>query len=812
MTIPTSAVFLDDFWMLTWRPTGEPYNASTTSWLFQWTPLTANYGSAHPGARAESTTFVNGSRLFLYGGFGTGSSATTSSTSSGFLNDVWSYDLTTSTWQLLSGSSSPIYSPTAWQRPKKTATVEALSSLPALAGAAAYVRNPSSTHIIVVFSGGYAFGNPYGYTTFYNLSSSTATFISPRNPPPGRAGAILYPSIYSGYALQYGGYSASGSPLTDLTWLETTTGVWTYVCDTSFCSKYPGVSWCSMCLSIVPTDNYSGLRFASYSHTNSSLGLSVVALGGQTRTVIGTPSWVTANWTTVRAPDLPRVALPINYCTQPNPAPSSPYVFQCVGNSWVSSDICRNCSLSLNITSGVPVQIAGDFAPGELSMVIQDCTFLNVSGTMSVANVTGSVFLTDLRYQELARDAATSIPFVQSASIRETTLNSTPVVYTVAQNRTVIVDSCQARTLSSTAWILNRTASGRATLDVSLTWNSVRISDSADCDSKFDNKSKDRTKLVLLILLLVAAALLLLIAAGVIVWKHERIKKFVKSRMHHVDAEEASEAASKVDAPNPSPAVSYELDSLNPPPLTEAPPRSTTKLVIPPAYAPRVAIAPLPVAAIYSAASNTSPRELSDAPKTPTNGDETVVLDVTPAKGATSKAPIFSSPPTQLAPDSTDAEASIPRGDSFRPPQRPFTKAGGARAGSTPRRAPPPMPLRNAKSMTPRAQPTSSPIISRNGLARDAFAEPQAPVPSFQPGINPLPPKKTTVDTGPIIKPPNASPPRGRSSASSANTPKSFPPGAKMDIDYESGLGSLESSMQNDENDDNPYIPDFSHV
>lgn len=822
MTIPASAIFLDDFWTLSWKPTGETYNESVSSWTFQWTKLSGSAAAVLPGARAEATTFVNGSKLFLYGGFGTGAAAASSATKGGFLNDIWSYDLLTNLWTLRSGSTTPIYTQSAWQTPSKTGVSQALPTLPALAGVTSYVRNQDTVNASVLLTNGYAFATSYDYTIFLNLTSFNATFLLPRSTVTGRAGAILYRSLVTDFALQYGGYAANGAPLTDLTWLDTLSGSSTYICDTAFCAKYASVSWCQSCLYLAPTDNYSGLRFAAFASVNSStLGLSAVALGGQARaSVNGVNSWVTANWTTIRSPDLPRATLPTNYCSQPNPSPSSPYVFQCIGNTWAATNVCTKCSLALNITSGAPVQVAGDFAPEELQMTTTNCNFLNVSGTASVSNITGSVILTEERFEELARSHAASVPFVQSAGIRDSTFNSTPTVYTLSANRTVVVDACTARTLTSSAWVVNQTGDGRATLGVSLEWTESRISNAADC---MVTPTGSHTNLVLLILLVLAAAVIVLLALIAVIWKHNSIKNFVKGRFHASDKNRASGAALKTDTANASPTNSYEMDA-TPPHSTEViPPRSTTKLVIPPSTAPRVAIAPLPVAAIYAAPS-ISPREFSQTtPKGSAERDGTVVLELTPVKygppGVNPLPPSSSRAPPSMDPIDSD-ETAIPQDDSFKPPQRPFTKAGGARAGSTPRRAyhktPPPMPIRNSKSMTPRAQPTSSPIISRaSGPARDNFANDSHPSVAPQPGTYATDSdttsnsKRAGSGLGPLVsaKPSHGSSSRGRSA--SAHTPKSYPAGAKSDIDYESGLGSLESSMQND---DDPFVPDLSHV
>lgn len=822
MTIPSSAIFLDDFWTLSWKPTGEAYNESVSSWTFQWTKLSGSRTATLPGARAEATTFLNGSKLFLYGGFGTGAAAVSSATNGGFLNDLWSFDLSTNTWNLRSGSTTPIYTQVAWQSPNKTGVAQALPSLPALAGASSYVRDQDTSNASVLLTNGYAFKNSYDYTIFLNLTSFNATFIQPRYTAAGRAGAILYRSLVTDFALQYGGYTESGYPLTDLTWLDTTSGSSTYICDTAFCAKYATVSWCASCLYLAPTDNYSGLRFAAFASVNSStLGLSAVALGGQARaSVSGVNSWVTANWTTIRSPDLPRAVLPPNYCSQPNPSPSSPYVFQCIGNTWAATNVCTKCSLALNITSGAPVQVAGDFAPEELQMTTTDCNFLNVSGTASVSNITGSVIFTEEWFESLARSHAASVPFVQSAGIRDSTFNSTPTVYTLGRNRTVVVDACTARTLTSSAWVVNQTDDGRATLGVSLGWTETRISDAADCGVA---PSGSRTNLVLLILLVLAAVVIILLALIVVIWKHNSIKNFVKAHFHTSSKCSAGAAANVSESANAAHTDSYEMEMSRAHSTEVIPPRSTTKLVIPPSTAPRVAIAPLPVAAIYAAPSN-SPREFShNTPKGSAERDGTVVLDMTPAKyGPPGINPLPPSSARSQQPTGPvdSSESAIPQDDSFKPPQRPFTKAGGARAGSTPRRAyhktPPPMPIRNSKSMTPRAQPSSSPIISRaSGPVRDNFANdshpsvaPQASVPYATDSDTTSNSKRAGSGLGPLpARPSHGSASRGRSA--SAHTPKSYPAGAKSDIDYESGLGSLESSMQND---DDPFVPDLSHV
>lgn len=805
MTIPSSAIILDDLWTLSWRPTGEVYNASVSSWSFQWTALTDSGAGATPGARAEATTFVNGSTLFLYGGFGTGAIATPSAAKLGFLNDLWSLDLSTATWTLQSGSSTPIYSQTSWTKPKKTAVTESLASLPALAGASAFVQNRNTPKAYVVIANGYSFATTYNYTIFLNLTTFNTTFVAPRSAPAGRAGALMYPSLYTNYALQYGGYTASGAPLTDVTWVETSSGTWSYICDTTFCAKFPTVSWCEICLYVAPTENYSGLKNAYFAYVNSSsIGESAISLGGQTRAVT---SWVTANWTTVRSPDLPHVTLPTNYCSQPNPSPSSPYVFQCVGNAWEAANVCTKCSLALNITSGSPVQISGDFAPEELQMTTQDCTFLNISGTLSVSNVTGAVVLSEARYLELAMAANTCVPFVQSAGIKDSTFNSTPTVYLQAKNRTVIIDACTTRTLASSAWILNQTTGGRTTLDVSLSWTE-RVSESSECQKA---PTGSHTNVVLLVLLVLAAAVLVLLVLIAIIWKHNSIKNFFFKSSRE---KEASEKAEQSTVKNEEAINSYEMDASHPHSTDLSAPRSTTKLVTSTsAIPPRVAIAPIPVATIYSISSSSPRGHSQDTPREASHGEGGVVLDMTPVRtpGKNPLPPHLSPPSVQQPSDSLNMVAH--QAEPLKLPQRPYPKSGIASAGSTPRRPYPhgsaQTPLRNAKSMTPRAQPSSSPIISRGGPSNE-MSHPHVPagVPLTDSDAQSTT-KKAAAGSGPIapLKASDENSTRPRSA--SVHTPKSYPAGAKSDVDYESGLGSLESSMQND---DDPFIPDMSHV
>jgi hypothetical protein len=507
------------------------------------------------------------SSLFLYGGYGAGSN-TSVGAPRGYYNDVWRYDVLMGTWGRVHGRSEPFRTLAEFQlsTPLTSASAAALDTcraqsanqaemvqvkagvaresektdaptadpesmtpslwLAPLSGASAYLRQASANGAwpaTVVVAGGQGFEIGSNTTFFLDAVRYNASRVIPSNPPRVRVGALLYAPLWGVIAIaQYGGFNQQSSSLFDLQALGLYTGTWSFICDSSFCADHTDIAWCQTCLNLMPTDDYvNGLRFASWLVTNTSSGPSRVIIGGRTRASPQSNLWFPAPWTVARGTALPRPILPSTFCSQPNPSPTRPSDFQCIGDTWRATNLCLHCATALNLTNGEPIQILGDWAPSSLTLTLQPGSLLNVSGSLSLLNLTADMPINDENFEALARAATGRISVLEAATVScPSILAGTPNVSAVGRS---FIDGCTKSTFFSSSWSPGRTLSDRRTVDIILNW---KIEIMPECAEPEPLKQFKGRSLPLIVSLSVIAVFLLALAAIFIFIRFDRLKSF----------------------------------------------------------------------------------------------------------------------------------------------------------------------------------------------------------------------------------------------------------------------------------------------
>lgn len=485
MVPPSGVPILDDLWVLTFKMDSQ----QSADWTFEWEVLYQNDGGQRapplrPGPRADATTWVYANRLYLFGGFGSGSGTLSGGGSpNGYLNDVWYYNLATKKWAYVVGTETPILTATPWRRDADLNALDAsygvitpIPALPALSGASALVRTQPSTYpATVLLVGGQRFGTLSNATYFFDLSTglNNASVLYSASPPKERVGGIFYPSsTASNTGLLYGGFSESNQ-LLDLNSIDLISGNWNYVCDSSFCANKLNIPWCLTCLAALPTTDYtSGLRYASVFNVNSSSGISQVSYAGQIYSTTDN-QWSTAQWNVIMGVPLPHPTIPERQCSQPNPNPSAAWTFQCVLNAWEASNLCYDCPISLTLTNGPAIQITGDWAPTSVVISYQQGALINISGNFSMLNLTAELDVSKSDFDAMASEAAGNITIFESARVDSLDVALQPI-FSAAMQSMVFVAGCTIRTVDGNPlWTAQYTSSGRESLGILVQWKTT---------------------------------------------------------------------------------------------------------------------------------------------------------------------------------------------------------------------------------------------------------------------------------------------------------------------------------------------------
>lgn len=783
-----------------------------------------------------------------------------------FFGDVWSFNVKTAQWKHLGGGSSVGKTVLSdWPKDRGRSYLAHLDTpLPPLAGASAIVKSGGgggfSTPTALVV-GGWAFSSSstFNFSLFIEIATLNASYILPYNTPPARAGAVLWPwAATPSMIVLYGGYSQNGSPKTDL-YLMSATWAWTAVCDALFCATHQSLIWCAPCLVSVPANAPYGLRYATYIAANSSLGNSGVVLGGEARALYleattlspeddqgedddddnnddkqrrrefrgvsategspdvspkaspnakqpphavpvmpDIPKWLSsANWTVTKSPALPYPDLPTQYCVQPNPAPNTPHYFQCVGDSWAATASCIKCTLSISIASGAPAFIDGDFAPSRLSLTVQDGTYLNISGAASIANTSGSIILSHQHFTNLAREGATSLPFIASnLMIDQPTLVGQPSIATPPYMKKSVTINCQKKTLTGSKWVIN--ANGIPGVTVALKWTSEPDYVTHGCPS---SKKSNRT---LIIAITCSVAGLLLIALLVLaVWKRKVMAKHFKGYLEgSPKAEKAQSGASEATG-----AHAVELEDLKSGGETQ-------------------------MLSSGAGANEFGENRSLDASNTLFDENTAAEVSSNPWAGTTGEVQSAARPPvpilaSPLAFGAALASSTRPLASSTSSSSSNQRKAHSPKSrisdhirasSATPQKpAPAPIthsPLKNAKSVTPRFANGASVHAHPPTFVPNEFASPSdSNTTTFPPPTHDINATNGNVYSDWPTMPPATilvAGAAGTSAPTPSATPKSSLVGRSFELDYESGLGSFDSS--DEFRDDNSYVPDLSDV
>ena len=505
-------------------------DASQSTWNLAWNLMydtesgSKRAATPKPGPRAESATWVVSNRLYLFGGFGTGG-AKGNGRPRGYLNDVWYYDLDTKKWNLEAGSTTPVVSATAFKREdedSENGVIVPIASLPAMSGSAAYLRTePAWLPTTVVLVGGQRYGWLTNATYFLDLSTGAynASVLYSTSPPKERVGGLLYPSAADpSFALYYGGFTAS-NPLLDLNLLDTVSGTWSYICDSSFCANNPHIPWCVACLAALPTKAYTGgLRYASFFSVNSTNLPSQVTYGGQTFSPTDT-HWTMANWTVISGSELEYPNIPEHYCPQPNPNPQVPWSFQCVVDTWEASNLCPSCPIELTLSAGEPIRISGNWTPNAVYITFQQGSLLNISGTFSMLNMMADLDMAQSDFDELARNSVSRVTLFESAQIDSLDVALPPNFSTSMLSKS-FVSGCTMRTVDShptwTTPVTSNSSSGtgRESLGVAIQWKTANI---PDCTTNAPT-SKKSANLAIIIPVSAAGGVVLIVGVALVAY------------------------------------------------------------------------------------------------------------------------------------------------------------------------------------------------------------------------------------------------------------------------------------------------------